>query len=755
MLGREDLSHWLTDALQKPGCAVALHAGPGMGKSTLLRACTDEGAVWVSGLVSPEQVATVAVPSEGLLVLDTPELSDDAWQALADRRALHAGLRVVVASRQRPPAGWVSVFVPPLSMEASVALLRARSGLPADGFSDLAADLGGVPLALELAASRVRLLGVRGVRERVGAQLLTSGAGPSTSMRTVLRWSWSSLSDDGRAAARLLALFSGHFSPGVASRVLGPGAFIQLSALQDAGLLVRSSEGGLLLPVHARAFVAPMVSSAEVQRWVIGCLAACAEATDGPLLSGPLKDSGAPPLSRADLTALVQRATDVRHAQAVCVVLADTIHGVVDTAERRALLAEVPDDPLLPARLRGELCLLRAEAARGPDARIPGWLEESTRSLSQAAKPRIDAAFATHAMRSGRTVEAQALLERALPGLPPPAQSPLAQRALLRLGACLGQQCKHREAGMTWAQLARIPDEKVVPVVALRAMRNAAQAANNTQGGHGATVLLERGRLLAESLGLHHWTANFRLHLAVQKHLEEDVVERISEDLVRTIEAGPEFGMGWNARVVWTRTAVESGDEDWARLALRAADELLGELALAQPHIFEAKLLLASMRGDFEAARVHADRLREVFTLVGQDAAFVEALVDPNAPVPEPNPGDLFAQKLARLLQAARGPRLTVDPSGFSFDGQERVDLHRRGPARRLMWHLAQQSAPSDAQTLVRVGWPGESIRWDAAKNRLHVTLSLLRKLGLRDALACTDGAWHVCAGVRLEIRES
>ncbi len=40
ILGREDLTCWLTDALQQAGCAVALHAGPGMGKSTLLRATT-------------------------------------------------------------------------------------------------------------------------------------------------------------------------------------------------------------------------------------------------------------------------------------------------------------------------------------------------------------------------------------------------------------------------------------------------------------------------------------------------------------------------------------------------------------------------------------------------------------------------------------------------------------------------------------------------------------------------------------------
>jgi len=753
MLGHDRLVDWLTTALREEGCGVALHAGPGMGKTTLLRTCAGESAVWVDASAGIDQLSEASVPPGGLLVVDRPELPDSWWKRLETRRRQQPGLRVAVASRVRPPAGWVSLFVPPLHQDDAVAVLQARSGHPADpALSALAADLGGVPLALELAANRVRLLGVDGLRSRLGPQLLARGAAPGRTMSAAMRWSWQALGEDDRLAARLLSLFRADFAAEVAARVLGPAAYDRLANLQDLGLLVRTP-CGLRMPEPARTFVSPMRTRGEVDRWVIGCLAAWAEAVEGPLLSGSLK--GTPPLSRRDLEALLERASGVRRAQAICALLADTPLGVVDPGERAELLARLVDLDELPPRLRAELLLLRAQDSLRPHPDIPKWLDEASATLPESTRPRIDAARALLQMRSGHPAEAEALLERALPGLPELARSPLAQRCLLRLGACRGQQTRHRQAGEAWSKLAMLPDERVVPGVALRALRNAAQLANNTEGGHGARDLLQRGRNLARKLDLPQWTAHFQLHLHVQDHLEGTLDKRIPIELVRTVEAGAETGLGWNARVVWTRTAVESGDTAWARQALREAELVLKGVPVTRPQLTEAKLVHASLMGDFaEAARL-ATVLRQIYPTTPHDELFIRALVDPAAPVPEPLPGDLFDHKMVRVLHAARGPRLIVDPAGFSFDGGDRVNLSRRGPARRLMWHLAQQHGPSDAETLVKVGWPGEHIRWDAAKNRLHVTLSLLRKLGLRDALACTEGAWHVADGIQLEVREA
>ena len=43
---------------------------------------------------------------------------------------------------------------------------------------------------------------------------------------------------------------------------------------------------------------------------------------------------------------------------------------------------------------------------------------------------------------------------------------------------------------------------------------------------------------------------------------------------------------------------------------------------------------------------------------------------------------------------------------------------------------------------LVAKGWPGERMLPAAARNRLHVTLTTLRKLGLRELLQANEGGY-------------
>lgn len=51
---------------------------------------------------------------------------------------------------------------------------------------------------------------------------------------------------------------------------------------------------------------------------------------------------------------------------------------------------------------------------------------------------------------------------------------------------------------------------------------------------------------------------------------------------------------------------------------------------------------------------------------------------------------------------------------------------------------ITSPSIPVPPQRLVESGWPGENIQPKAAKNRLHVALCTLRKMGLQDALITT-----------------
>ncbi len=48
----------------------------------------------------------------------------------------------------------------------------------------------------------------------------------------------------------------------------------------------------------------------------------------------------------------------------------------------------------------------------------------------------------------------------------------------------------------------------------------------------------------------------------------------------------------------------------------------------------------------------------------------------------------------------------------------------------------------AEARLFGRAGWPRERVGHLAAKNRVHVAVSTLRKLGLRDVLLSRDDGW-------------
>ncbi|MFE1949332.1 BTAD domain-containing putative transcriptional regulator [Streptomyces sp. NPDC059524] len=161
-----------------------------------------------------------------LLVLDNCEHVVDAaaeLTALLLRSAPH--LRVLATS-QEPLAvdGEAVVLVEPLEPADARALFMARASAAAPGFgpfggdddlaavAEVCARLDGMPLALELAAPRVRALGVRGLADRLGDRfgLLTSGRRDAPArqrtLRAVIDWSWELLGAPERIVLRRLAV---------------------------------------------------------------------------------------------------------------------------------------------------------------------------------------------------------------------------------------------------------------------------------------------------------------------------------------------------------------------------------------------------------------------------------------------------------------------------------------------------------------------------------------------------------------------
>ncbi len=166
-----------------------------------------------------------------LLVLDNCEhVVDAAAELVALLLRTAPGLRVLATSQEPIGLAGEAVFlVEPLQTADAVRLFMERAAASTPGFSldpdasdpsdrDTAAEicrrLDGIPLALELAATRVRALGVRELAARLGDRfkVLTSGqrGAPARqqTLRAMIDWSWELLSAPERIVLRRLSTYS-------------------------------------------------------------------------------------------------------------------------------------------------------------------------------------------------------------------------------------------------------------------------------------------------------------------------------------------------------------------------------------------------------------------------------------------------------------------------------------------------------------------------------------------------------------------
>jgi predicted ATPase/DNA-binding SARP family transcriptional activator len=198
-----------------------------------------------------DRLAAALEGKRTLLVLDNCEHVVEQVAALAGRLLRAApGLRILATSQESLRIEGEALWsVPPLEREAAVELFAARAGIEPDAdVAEICARLDGLPLALELAATRMRVLTPRQLADRLDDRfrLLASGrrGAPARqqTLRAMIDWSWELLTEGERVVLRRLAVHADGCTLEAAEEVCAePGVDVLdlLARLVDRSLVVR------------------------------------------------------------------------------------------------------------------------------------------------------------------------------------------------------------------------------------------------------------------------------------------------------------------------------------------------------------------------------------------------------------------------------------------------------------------------------------------------------------------------------------
>ena len=214
------------------------------------------------------QIANYLAPRRALLLLDNAERLLDAAPLLVELLAAAPGLRLLVTSRERLNVRPETVFAldglafPPAGAPADTAdyaavrlfigaARRVRADFAAADLThlaDIGRLVGGMPLALEMAAAWVDSLAPAEIAAELGRGLnlleteMRDVPARQRSVRAAIDYSWQRLNEPDRQVFARLSVFSGGMTPSAATAVTGASPR-QLAALVRKGLLHVNAAG--------------------------------------------------------------------------------------------------------------------------------------------------------------------------------------------------------------------------------------------------------------------------------------------------------------------------------------------------------------------------------------------------------------------------------------------------------------------------------------------------------------------------------
>jgi len=854
-IGREQLLEDIVRTLDGGARLVTLLGPPGIGKTRIAQRLLElhgakRGGGWFCDLREARDTLGLAHAAASLWpALEAARLADEDVDALVSEQFAAAGpmllvldnfeqlvggaapetvrrwcqvapgLTVIATSRERLAVeGEVVIELAPLVCPGendapadvlaceAVRLLAARAAavggeLGADPtvLGALVRQLDGIPLAIELAAARTRLLRPSELVARMQQQ---NGvlAGGGAALALAVDWSWNLLSPDEQSALAECSLFAGGFTVEAAEHVLSRGddaavpVVDRVAALRDKSLL-HTTEGHrrLALYVSIREYASVKLAmrgeaftEAARERHADHYAARARAFNQARTFQGTAPDS--------DLREELTRDRDN---------LLAALAWVRPRPHRAAVLAELAMALTLLQTAAADLCLESLAAAL--DGLGSSQPELRTRIL-----------LSRHSLCNsmGRFAESRADMETllAIPDLSPGMHA----YARVMQGIQLRYQALPRRGWESHVAAARELEALDLPRV--RAMNAACMGRlqcdfgdENLGRGYNA-----RARAIAAEIG-DAWLE--ALPLANLAQLEQEkgdfgaASELLADALARFRSASePHYEALYSATL--GDLYFEWGKPDEARRHYaRAAPFLSGWVALRGTAMLYASWgALEAQHGDAAVAASHLERARRsarrgdsgVVRLIVELAeaslslrvsrdrgggaqlerdverlgARLLVLRDVHAPEHEHIASSMDVRFAVRMLvRALDGERkgapgsspltLRVGAGGAWFElgvsrrpsspSAARVDLMRRGAIRRILWGLAQHRAASPGSALAQAallahGWPGERLRTEAASTRLRVAIATLRGLGLREVLLTRDDGYLLDPGVTVTV---
>jgi predicted ATPase len=375
-----------------PGGVVFVPLSPVADASLVLGTVADAVGARRDPGVEPLDVLRSALGDERtLLVLDNFEHVVAARTDVAALLEAVPPAVVMVTSRQALRLRSERQYpLAPLAATPAQHLFAERAAAVAPGFAiddtnaavvaEICRRLDGLPLAIELAAARIRLLPPAMLLDRLGERLDVLGGGPvdlperQRTLRATMDWSFELLGPSEQSVFTQLAVFSGGWSVAAAEAVCGgPGApdvLDALSALLDASLLLEfggsTAEPRLHMLQTVRSYALEKLAAAPDRtaiehrhsQWVLTTTESFWRAHDhgfGAALEHFDRE-------RANLRAAVRRAVEAADAATVSLLLRNSFPYLLQRdAEREAVgwLEKTPASDA-PADVRGRMLVLRA-----------------------------------------------------------------------------------------------------------------------------------------------------------------------------------------------------------------------------------------------------------------------------------------------------------------------------------------------------------------------------------------------------------